>query len=140
MADPVPATSAAPLLPPEPWYRSEVQVRAVIALGAQLISILLRIVGRYTELQVTTEMVDAVVADVTQGVAVLFAYLAISKRKDSTIQPLTLTAASAEKKADTAQLDPATMALKVSGATGLAAGQLAGGQPDTAQQTTTPTQ
>lgn len=123
MADP-----QAPLLPPEHWLRSEVQVRAVIALGAQLISILLRIVGRYTELSVTTEMVDAVVADVTQAVAAIFAYLAISKRKDSAIQPLTLTKASAEKRADTALLDPATMALKKSGAAGLAAGQQAATQ------------
>lgn len=128
-----------PLLPPEPWYRSEVQVRAVIALGAQLISILLRIVGRYTELSLTTEMVDAVVADITQAVAVVFAYLAISKRSNSTIQPLTLTAASAEKKAETAQIDPATMGLKDPGTAGLAAGQLAGGQPDTAKQNPTPT-
>lgn len=128
-----------PLLPPTVWWQSEVQVRAVIALGAQLISILLRIVGRYTQLSVTTDMVDAVVADVTQAVAVMFGYLAITKRSSSTIQPLTLTAASAEKKAETAQIDPATMALKDPGTAGLAAGQLAGGQPDTAKQNPTPT-
>jgi hypothetical protein len=128
-----------PLLPPVVWYQSEVQVRAVIALGAQLVSIILRIVGRYTELSVTTDMVDAIVADVTQAVAVIFGYMAITKRSNSTIQPLTLTPAAAEKKAETAQIDPATMALKSEGATALAAGQLAGGQPDTAKQNQSPT-
>lgn len=81
-----------PLLPPEPWYKSEVQVRAVIAVAAQLVSILLRVIGRYTEVSITSEQVDLLVADITQAVAVIFGGLAILKRKDSPIQPLTLTA------------------------------------------------
>jgi hypothetical protein len=85
-------TEPQPLLPAAPWYTSEVQVRAVIAAAAQLISILLRIVGKYTELSITTDMVDAIVADVTQGVAVVFGVLAITKRQSSQVAPLTLTA------------------------------------------------
>lgn len=87
-----------PILPASPWWTSEVQVRAVIALGAQLVSIALRIVGRYTELSITTEMVDAIVADVSQGVAILFGILAVTKRQTSAIAPLTLTASGAERK------------------------------------------
>lgn len=89
------------LLPPEPWYRSEVQVRAVIALGAQLVSILLRAVGRYTELQFSSEQLDLIMADITQGVAIWFGVLAVIKRQTSTVQPLTLTAGSAAAKAAT---------------------------------------
>lgn len=80
-----------PVLPAEPWYKSEVQVRAVIAIAAQLISILLRMVGRYTDVSITSEMVDAVVADVSQGVAVVFGLLAITKRSGAAVAPLTLT-------------------------------------------------
>lgn len=87
-----------PLIPAQPWYTSEVQVRAVIALGAQLVSIALRMVGRYTELSITTEMIDAIVADISQGVAILFGLLAVMKRQASPVSPLTLTAAGAEKK------------------------------------------
>lgn len=90
-----------PLLPAEPWYHSEVQVRAVIALLAQLVSVVLRIVSKYTEVSVTTEMIDAIVADVTQGIAILFGMLAIVKRQSSAVAPLTLTAAGAEKKTAT---------------------------------------
>lgn len=85
-----------PVLPAEPWYRSEVQVRAVVAISAQLISIILRIVGRYTEVSITSEMIDAIVADVTQGVAVVFGLLAITKRGSTAVAPLTLTANAAQ--------------------------------------------
>jgi hypothetical protein len=87
-----------PVLPAEAWYTSEVQVRAVIALGAQLVSIALRMVGRYTEVSVTTEMVDAIVADISQGVAILFGILAVTKRQNSAVAPLTMTAGGAERK------------------------------------------
>lgn len=80
-----------PLLPAEPWYKSEVQVRAVIAIGAQLISIILRMVGRYTEVSITSDMIDAIVADLTQGVAVVFGLLAVTKRGNTSVAPLTLT-------------------------------------------------
>lgn len=82
---------AQPLLPAEPWYKSEVQVRAVIAIAAQLVSILIRMVGRYTEISITSDMVDAVVADITQVVAVVFGLLAITKRSSANVAPLTLT-------------------------------------------------
>lgn len=80
-----------PLLPAQAWYKSEVQVRAVIAVAAQLVSIILRIVGRYTEVSITSDMVDAVVADITQGVAVVFGLLAVTKRGNTSVAPLTLT-------------------------------------------------
>jgi hypothetical protein len=85
-----------PVLPAEPWYRSEVQVRAVIAIAAQLVSIILRMVGRYTEVSITSDMIDAVVADVTQGVAVVFGLLAVTKRGNAQAAPLTLTASAAQ--------------------------------------------
>lgn len=84
-----------PILPPAPWWTSEVQVRAVIALGAQLISILFRILGRYTEIAVTTDMIDALVADLTQATAIIFGAMAVMKRSSSAVAPLTLTAGSA---------------------------------------------
>lgn len=87
-----------PLLPAVPWWKSEVQVRAVIALVAQLVSIGLRMVGRYTELAVSTDMIDAIFADITQGVAILFGMLAVMKRQSSPVAPLTLSVAAAEKK------------------------------------------
>lgn len=85
-----------PILPAAPWYTSEVQVRAVIAAAAQLVSIALRIIGKYTELSITTDMVDAIVADVTQGAAVIFGILAVTKRQASAVAPLTLTAKQAD--------------------------------------------
>lgn len=88
-----------PVLPPQAWYTSEVQVRAVIALGAQLISIVFRMLGRYTDLDITTEMIDAIVADLTQATAIIFGALAVTKRGNSAVAPLTLTAGSAAARA-----------------------------------------
>lgn len=87
-----------PILPAEPWYTSEVQVRAAIAMAAQLVSIILRIVGQYTTVSITTDVIDSIVADVSQGAAILFGFLAITKRQTSKVAPLTLTAAGAERK------------------------------------------
>lgn len=88
-------TDQKPLLPAEPWYTSEVQVRAVIAMGAQLFSIGARIVGRFLPVDVSGADIDAIVADVSQGVAIWFGALAIIKRQTSAIAPLTLTAGGA---------------------------------------------
>jgi hypothetical protein len=68
----------------------------VVAIAAQLVSIIIRIVGRYTEVTITSEMVDAVVADLTQGVAVVFGLLAVTKRSRTDVAPLTLTKEAAE--------------------------------------------
>jgi hypothetical protein len=87
-----------PVLPATVWYESEVQVRAVIAAAAQVVSILLRIVGRYTELSITTDML---VADVTQLLAIWFGVLAIIKRQTSAVAPLTLTTTGAAMKSMT---------------------------------------
>jgi hypothetical protein len=90
-----------PVLPATVWYESEVQVRAVIAAAAQVVSILLRIVGRYTELSITTDMIDMLVADVTQLLAIWFGVLAIIKRQTSAVAPLTLTTTGAAMKSMT---------------------------------------
>lgn len=85
-----------PLLPAEPWYKSEVFIRGSIAGAAQVVSILLRMIGRYTEISITTDMVDAVAADITQISAIVFTFLALSKRSGSQVAPLTLTAGRAD--------------------------------------------
>ncbi len=98
-----------PVIPAVPWYRSEVQVRAAIAIGAQLVSIVLRILGHFgLQIQVSATDVDAVVADVSQGAAVVFALLAITKRASSPLAPLTLTSKGADQRnADNPPLLPA---------------------------------
>lgn len=105
MADPVNATSQNPVLPPAPWWTSEVQVRAVIALAFQMLSI----ASRYVGLPWLDAHFDAVVADVGQVVAIFFGVLAVTKRQSSAIQPLTLTTAGADRQAGNAQINPTTM-------------------------------
>lgn len=83
-----------PVLPATPWYESEVQVRAVVALAFQAISIF----ARYVPMPWLANHMDQVVADVSQIVAIAFGVLAITKRQQSSIQPLTLTRAGAETK------------------------------------------
>lgn len=112
---PTTPTKESPLLPPAPWWTSEVQVRAVVAVAAQLISVLLRMVGRYTEVSLSTEDIDTVTADILQIVAIVFGGLAILKRKDSEIQPLTLSKGSAASQAHSAQLNPITFEKKNGG-------------------------
>jgi hypothetical protein len=109
MAEPVNATSQSPVLPPEAWYTSAVQFNAVIAAGAQLVSIGLRVANRYFDVGFNDEDVQLLVADIMQGAAIVFGVIAIVKRQTSSIQPLTLTAAGAEKRADSAQLNPANL-------------------------------
>jgi len=94
MADPL---NQAPLA--APWWTSAVQVNAVIAVAAQAISILMRLLARYVEIPVTDEHLQLIVADVTQLVAIVFGGIAIVKRQTSPIQPLTLTTKGAETKA-----------------------------------------
>jgi hypothetical protein len=89
-----------PVLPAAPWWESEVQVRAVLAMAAQLLSILARLSGRIAEhfgvqLQVSGADIDAIFADLTQGAAIWLGVLAIIKRQTSQVAPLTLTAGSA---------------------------------------------
>lgn len=105
MAEPVNATPQNPVLPPTPWWESEVQVRAVVALFFQLLSIL----SRYVGIPWLDQHMDQLIADAGQVVAILFGALAVTKRQTSPIQPLTLTTASAEKKAETAQINPTTL-------------------------------
>lgn len=97
--DPVPQPQA-PVIPPAPWYTSDVQVRLVVALGAQLVSIVFRtleLAGVHIHIEQTN--LDAIVANITQGVAVVFGVLAIVKRQQSPVAPLTLTKKAADQKA-----------------------------------------
>jgi hypothetical protein len=85
-----------PLLPAAPWYESEVQLRAVLALAAQLVSIALRIANHLgLELEISGADIDAIFADLTQGAAIWLGVLAIIKRQKSAVAPLTLTAEAA---------------------------------------------
>lgn len=85
-----------PVLPATPWYESEVQLRAVLAMGAQLLSVGLRIADHLgLHIQVSAADVDAILADITQGAAIWLGTLAILKRQKSAVSPLTLTATGA---------------------------------------------
>lgn len=99
--DPVPSpapTPGQPVFSPEPWYQSEVQVRLVLALVAQLISIALRTVEMFgIKAPLTEGEMEILLANITQGAALLFAVLAVIKRQHSPVQPLTMTAKSAEQ-------------------------------------------
>lgn len=100
--DPVPPPAPAagqPVFGPEAWYQSEVQVRLVLALVAQLISIALRTVELFgIKVPLTQGDMEVLLANITQGAALLFAMLAIVKRQQSPVQPLTLTAKKAEQR------------------------------------------
>lgn len=88
-----------PVIPAVPWWESEVQVRAVIAMGAQMFSIGARIVGHFIPVNVSGADVDAIVADLSQGVAIWFGALAIIKRQKSAVAPLTFTSNGAKVQA-----------------------------------------
>ena len=110
--DPIPPPSPAPgqsVMPAAPWYQSEVQVRLVLALVAQLVSILFRTLELFgIGITLTQADLDVLLANATQGAALLFAVLAIVKRQQSAVAPLTLTA----KKAEQRQADnPALLAV-----------------------------
>lgn len=86
------------LLPAAPWYTSAVQVNAVIALAAQLVSVLFRLAGHVPGWEITTQLADAVVADLTQLLTIVFGVIAIITRQRSTVAPLALTRKAAEAK------------------------------------------
>lgn len=81
------------LLPAAPWYSSSVQVAAVVAGLSQLASILIRWVG----LPVTDVQLDIYTADALQFVTIGAGLLAVLKRGNSAVAPLTLTAGGAAK-------------------------------------------
>lgn len=111
MNDPAIQPPAPPVtvFPPEPWYRSEVQFRLVIASVIQVLSVLLRMAGRYLDISITSEDLDLLMADASQLIAIVFGILAIISRKNSNIQPLTLTAGAAKAREGEALLDPQTL-------------------------------
>jgi len=87
------ANEQQPILPPEPWYNSPVQVAAVVAALSQLASILIRWLG----LPVTDEQIDTYSADALQFVTIAFGIWAIVKRQTSAVAPLTMTAGGAAR-------------------------------------------
>lgn len=85
-----------PVLPAVPWYESEVQLRAVLAMVAQLLSVVTRIADHLgLHIQVSGADIDAIFADLTQGAAIWLGALAIIKRQKSAVSPLTMTAGGA---------------------------------------------
>lgn len=125
--------NTSPLLPPEPWYTSDIFWKGLLGAAAQITSLGFRIAKYFNpEITVPIAEINAIAADLTQVVALILGVLILKSRANSKIQPLTLNKASAEAKKETALLDPKTMAPKEQGAAGLAAAQEAGKQPDTA--------
>lgn len=85
-----------PVIPAVPWYESEVQLRAVLAMVAQLLSVVTRIADHLgLHIQVSGADIDAIFADLTQGAAIWLGALAIIKRQKSAVSPLTMTAGGA---------------------------------------------
>lgn len=86
-----------PVLPAAPWYSSPVQVQLVTAGVAQAISIVFRTVDALGyEIKLGAADVDALAANVTQGVAMACVAWAWWKRQRSQVAPLTFTAKAAE--------------------------------------------
>lgn len=108
MNSPTPIDPTQPVLPPAPWYESPVQVRLVAAGISQVISIAFRTVNAFGfTIEVGHVDVDAVGADLAQGIAGLALAWAWWKRQRSKIQPLTMTAKQAE---DLTRVNPPVMA------------------------------
>jgi hypothetical protein len=86
-----------PVLPPQPWYTSPVQVQLVAAGVTQFISIVFRTIDLLGfELQLQKLDVDAIGANVAQGLVLVFVAIAWWKRQRSQVAPLTMT----QKRAD----------------------------------------
>lgn len=107
MADEI--TTQTPLLPPEPWYTSAVQRAAVFGMIAGTLGL----AAQLFEVSVAIEVINLKVGIIAQLANMGFALWGIIKRKSSSIQPLTLTRASADRKAEAAQLDPQSLQSKV---------------------------
>lgn len=91
------AESPQSVLPPEPWYESPVTVRMVAGGLAQIMSLLMRLLHAFgVDVKVEQVDIDAIAADGAQAVALVFFVWALIKRKNSTVQPLTLTRAAAD--------------------------------------------
>jgi len=109
MADETPTTQQ-PVLPPAPWYESPLQVRLVAAGVSQVISCGFRLVKFFGyEIEIADTNVDQLAADLTQLAALGFLGWASWKRQRSALQPLTMTRAAADAKAETSLVDPTTM-------------------------------
>lgn len=91
-------SESTPILPPDPWYLSPVQVSQVIALVSGILSLLFGIVGYIPGFEITTQASDAIVAKVSQVLTLGATLAGIVIRGRSPVHPLTLTAARAEAK------------------------------------------
>lgn len=83
-----------PVLPATPWYESAVQRAAV----AGMVTSVLAIVAQLFELNVDAQIINVKAGLVLQLANLGFSLAAIVRRKNSAIQPLTLTKTGAEVK------------------------------------------
>jgi hypothetical protein len=93
---PVSPQSGQPLIPPQPWYTSPIQIAGVVAGLSQVVSILIRWFG----LHITDAQLQAYSADALQIVTILAGAYAIVRRQRSQLAPLTLTRRGANKLAN----------------------------------------
>jgi hypothetical protein len=91
MNNPNPVPSTTPVLPPAPWYSSEVQRAQVFALVAGLSSTMIGIVIQLFGLSVDAAQINAKVALGLQLVNLGGNGWGLIKRAVSKVQPLTLT-------------------------------------------------
>jgi hypothetical protein len=108
MNSPTPLDPNQPVLAPAPWYTSEVTVRLVAAGAAQVVSVLFRLVDLFGyTLKIAAADVDAIGANLTQLITLVALGLALLKRTNSPVQPLTMTKRQAE---DMTQMNPPLLA------------------------------
>lgn len=112
VANTVVASVANPVLPPDPWYASPAQRAGFAALLTSIVSMVLQLFGKNIDIQI----INLKVGLVLQIISACYTVWAMVKRARSNIQPLTWTRKGAENRAETAQLDPATLAPKTTGA------------------------
>lgn len=83
-----------PVLPATPWYESPVQRAAVAA----IVTSAMALIAQLFELNIDLQTINAKAGIVLQLANLVFSGAAILRRKNSEIQPLTLTKAGAEAK------------------------------------------
>jgi hypothetical protein len=98
MNSPIPIDPNQPVLPAQPWYTSPVQVQLVAAGFTQGISIIFRTIDLLGfELQLKHIDVDALGANLAQGLVLLFVGIAWWKRQRSQVAPLTFSKQAAKE-------------------------------------------
>lgn len=109
MNSPTPIEPNQPIVPAAPWYESPVQVRLVSAGISGATSLVFRTIDLLGfEIQVKHIDVDALGANLGQGVAMVFLALAWWKRQRSQLAPLTMTRKAAD---DQTRINPPVLAI-----------------------------